>query len=88
MTYIPKKSFKMLSYKNYTFQPFYTHFSIKEYDVDKENDKLIIINDIIFYKNKSDSYGVRGYIHDYFYTIKEHRNLKLKKIYESCDIRC
>lgn len=82
MTYIPKKKFKILSYKNYTFKPFYTYFSIKEYKVDKENDKLIIINNIIFYKHKSDAYGHNGYIYDYFHTIKEYRYLKLKKIYD------
>jgi len=90
MKYTPKIKFTVISYDKNTFVPTVIFFNLKEYNVDKENDKFVLINGAIFYKykNKIDSIeidlDVNGikYINDYFYTNKELRKNKLKKLQE------
>jgi hypothetical protein len=80
MKYRPIKNFKVLMYDSYTFQPSYVEFDmINYYTIDNENDRYISINKAIFYKNKTED---KKYFNDYFYSIKEERNFKLRKIYD------
>lgn len=78
MKYLAKKSFNTLSYDKNTFEPISINFELREYDINNENDKYIAINRVIFSKIK-DQYSSK-YFYDYFYTKKEERKLKLKKI--------
>jgi hypothetical protein len=74
-----KKRFRVMTYDEKTFEPSSILFELKEYIVDKENDKYISINNTIFYKNNDDVSGLK-YVYDYFYTEKELRKEKLKKL--------
>jgi hypothetical protein len=81
MKYIAKKSFRVLTYNELTYEPRSILFELKEYNVNTENEDYISINNSIFCKTKHDRIGLR-YVYDYFYTEKELRKLKLKKLNE------
>ena len=80
MKFVAKSNFKRINYDAHDFTPKHVIQFKKEesYNSTNENLSFIIINNCIFYKNIT-----MNYVYEFFYTEKELRLQKLKKINEN-----
>jgi len=79
MKFVAKSDFKRIDYNAHDFTPSFILFKKEEsYNSTNENLSFIIINNCIFYKNIT-----MNYVYEFFYTEKELRLQKLKKINEN-----